>query len=383
MTPAGPRPLTLDVTHLVARAAGRGFTGIEVFDRAVATRLLAEGRLAAGLHYGLWSPHVLDPAHVKRALEARPASPIFSMARALVPELLRGSGAIPLNAIYLNLAHYLFEHPRFFRWLPRRPDVTAVFMIHDFLPRLYPEYFPKRKLAIFERRLATALSHGGAFVVSTAVVAEQLRGELRRLGRAEAPVLVQPLPSSLPEPPTVARSGDYFLMLGTIEPRKNHLLALNLWRRLASERRSLPRLVIVGERGWENEQTLALLERSPALRGNVIERSGLAAAELAALVKGARALLAPSFDEGYGLPMVEALTLGTPVIASDIPVFREVSQGCARLLSPLDGDAWAAEIIRMSEDRAYEAAARECAAQFAPPSWAGYFAALDAFLDSL
>ena len=57
----------------------------------------------------------------------------------------------------------------------------------------------------------------------------------------------------------------------------------------------------------------------------------------------------PSFDEGYGLPVVEALTLGTPVIASDIPVFREISQGFATLLAPLNGGDWRETILAFSE----------------------------------
>ena len=101
------------------------------------------------------------------------------------------------------------------------------------------------------------------------------------------------------------------------------------------------------------------------------------------MIAGARALLAPSFDEGYGLPIVEALSLGTPVVASDCEVMREIAQGCARLLSPLDGKGWTAEIERLATDDAYFASAQEDAADFSPPNWRDYFESLDEFIGSV
>ena len=67
--------------------------------------------------------------------------------------------------------------------------------------------------------------------------------------------------------------------------------------------------------------------------------SGLSSEALRRLLANARALLAPNFAEGYAIPLVEALAIGAPVVCSDIPVFREVTQDCATFLSPLDGRA--------------------------------------------
>ena len=101
-----------------------------------------------------------------------------------------------------------------------------------------------------------------------------------------------------------------------------------------------PHLLLIGKRGWKNEQVLDLLNRCPSLQGVVREHNALPDQEVARLLKGARALLFPSFGEGYGLPLTEALSLGVPAICSDIPVFREVGNGVPTYLDPLDGLGW-------------------------------------------
>jgi len=99
---------------------------------------------------------------------------------------------------------------------------------------------------------------------------------------------------------------------------------LNVWRRLAERPGpATPKLVVVGKRGWLNENVTDLMSRSPALRASVIEASGLSTPALRRLLAGARALLMPSFAEGFGLPVAEALAAKVPVIASNLEVFQE------------------------------------------------------------
>jgi len=100
-----------------------------------------------------------------------------------------------------------------------------------------------------------------------------------------------------------------------------------------------PHLVMIGRRGWENEAVIDHLDRSSAVRKLVHEITDLTDEQVAALIRGARALLAPSLAEGFDLPVIEALTLGAPVIASDIPVHRELARA-AQLIDPLDGLGW-------------------------------------------
>ncbi|MBN8829224.1 MAG: glycosyltransferase family 4 protein, partial [Sphingomonadales bacterium] len=177
----------------------------------------------------------------------------------------------------------------------------------------------------------------------------------------------------------------YFVMLGTIEGRKNHLLLLAIWADLARRLGpAAPQLVIIGKRGWESEQAVDMLERSDAIRGHVIELSRCEDALLAAYLRGARALLFPSFVEGYGLPLVEALACGTPVIASDLEVFRELAGDIPEYLSPVDGLGWA----RAVEDYAAPQSARRAAqldrmGGWRAPTWEAHFAGVDRWLERI
>jgi glycosyltransferase involved in cell wall biosynthesis len=141
------------------------------------------------------------------------------------------------------------------------------------------------------------------------------------------------------------------------------------------------KLVLVGGAGWENEQTLNLLNRAEDLRARVRVVSGLSRPALRRLIANSRGLLMPSFAEGYGLPVVEALTLGAPAIVSDIPIFHEVSQGAARFVAPHDGAGWLAAV----EEYAARAPRSRAAATgaFEPPTWPKYFAAVERFVQNL
>ena len=96
------------------------------------------------------------------------------------------------------------------------------------------------------------------------------------------------------------------------------------------------------------------------------------------LMDNAQAVLMPSFGEGYGLPVHEALTAGAPVLASDTPAFREIEAAGLTLLSPLDGEAWLAAVVALSDKARGDPTGR-----LKPEGWANYFTALDAFVDAL
>jgi glycosyltransferase involved in cell wall biosynthesis len=428
------RPIYHDASYLIARlgcVAPDGFTNV---DLAYARRL-AKMPDARFLRLRRREPAVLDADNVRRVVAshdrafahptarraatfasvraavlgppnaasrphggARPLLGLADLAAEWRADLQRArirssgsAGPIEEGAIYLSVAQYRLEHPREFDWLDRRRDIRPVFLLHDFLPLDHPEFFAAGYAAMFDRRMATALARARGLIVTSHAVRDRLAEEVARRGLAPVPVLVAPLPSPVavsPEAglddPDLARA-PYFVMVAAIEPRKNHLFLLSVWRLMAeaAEARGepVPRLVLVGRRGRESEQVIDMIERSHFASRHVIEAPGLCYEDLARLVANARAALVPSFAEGYGLPIVEALALGTPVLASDIPVFHEVSRGCALFRNPVDGLGWT-EAIRDLTDRtsATSRRAKEMAARFEPPSWDGYFDDVLAFL---
>jgi len=146
--------------------------------------------------------------------------------------------------------------------------------------------------------------------------------------------------------PRIAGDRPYFLCLGTIEPRKSHITLLHIWRRFAETHGAdAPRLLIVGRRDWENEHVVDMLVRCESTRPHVVELGLLPGSQVARLMAGARALLMPSFCEGYGLPAAEALASGVPVVCSDICFHREIGHGVPDFIDPIDSSAWMRAVL--------------------------------------
>jgi glycosyltransferase involved in cell wall biosynthesis len=292
---------------------------------------------------------------------------------------------LPRSARYLNVSQYPLDRIAAADAFASRPDLKPAFFIHDLLPLQAPEYFKPSEYERHRRRLANLARIAAGAIVSSEAVREDLTAHLKSLGRADLPILRPRMPIS----PIFAAGRDigeaplartpYFVLCGTIEPRKNHLMILHVWRELARRRgRETPKLLLIGARGWENENVLDMLDRCPQLRGCVLEVSGLSTPALKRVVAGAAALLMPSFAEGFGLPVAEALAVGAPVIASDLPVFREIAGGRFTPLSPLDALGWLAAIESHARMRPDTAATPNAAA---PADDA--FAEVEAFLASV
>ncbi len=251
--------------------------------------------------------------------------------------------------IYVISSQLHMERPAPIERLKKDGKLRLAYFVHDILPATLPEYFPRDAKDRCVRRMQATARLADIIIAGSRDTAHAFQKAFGQ-GQRKLSIVVAPpglsIPTIPPEPAQVSSASPYFVMVGTIEPRKNHLLLLKLWRTLHAELgQNAPRLILIGSRGWENENVIDMLERSPALTSLVEERSRASDNEMAALVRGARALLMPSFAEGYGLPLAEALALGAPVLCSDIAVFREVGGDVPEFIDPLDGPTWRQAII--------------------------------------
>ncbi len=407
-----PPPIAYDITRLVTRVLNLTPNGIDRVDHALAAhfvdpaaadrfgliatavltpRLFSAAASRAAIdgiadHWGEASDPEGDPAYLKVAAHLAGTAPgdQISITRkqklaVSVPRVEQGrSGrvagilrwckqyggpigdsprkALPRGARYLNVSQFPLWIASYFAWLETRPDIKAVFFIHDLLPLELPEYFRAAEYERHRRRLVNLARFGAAAIVTTETVAESLAAHLASIGRKDMPILVAPVPvapvfHAAPHRTSTQGPLPYFVMCGTIEPRKNHLMILHVWRELVRrDGAAAPKLVIVGTRGWMFAPVVDLLERSALLAGHVVEVSGLSTPAMKLLLDGARALLMPSFAEGYGLPVREALAAAVPVIASDIAAFRSISSDLLTRVGPIDGEAWLETIRALARD---------------------------------
>lgn len=171
-------------------------------------------------------------------------------------------------------------------------------------------------------------------------------------------------------------AGGYILFLGTLEPRKNVGVLLDAYAHLLDRTNATPALVLAGRATADSAAWLDRIVRPP-FAGRVEHRGYVPGAERERLFAGARVLVLPSLDEGFGLPVLEAMSAGVPVVASNRGSLPEVLGDAGALVDARDADALAAAIARMVEDDAY---ARACAerglARAAAFSWARTAAAI-------
>lgn len=296
------------------------------------------------------------------------------------------SANIPTNAAYLNVGQYTPAIPHFLRWLDTRRDVKPVFMLHDAIPLDNPECVSRHGLRHHEKLVRSVARYAAGLIVTTAHARETISRALAAEGRSGIPTLSISLPlaesfDSDASPAPLIADVPYFVVCGAIEPRKNHLLLLQVWRMLCRSSNPVPHLVMIGSVGWQGRRILEEIHSCPEAREKIHHVAGLSTPAMKALVAGSLGLLSPSLAEGFGLPVVEALHLGAPVVASDIPAHREVAGDRAVLLDPHDAPAWRNAVDVLSRDRTQRCVPRP--ASEATRERLSCFDAISGFLEAL
>lgn len=243
-----------------------------------------------------------------------------------------------------------------------------IVMIHDAIPVEYPEFHAPAAVRRFRKKLEIASKYADRVISISNAACESVAKVLEETGRVPEILRAyigltkfQPKYANFPEAIDLTRP--YYVTVGTIEPRKNHNLLLDVWQELPENG---PQLVICGTRGWMNT---SLFERLDAGARNVIELPNLKDETIAAVIAESQGLLFPTFAEGFGLPPVEALSLGVPVYCSDLPVFYEVLGEAAVYLPKGNYKAW----LRTLKETPNGNANKVQIEKFVAPTWDEHF----------
>lgn len=240
---------------------------------------------------------------------------------------------------------------------PIHPAISLV-TVHDLGYRVFPHMHPRLQRAYLDwstrwnvraamHLLADSMATKADLITHYAAPAEKISvaypGFDETLSPARNPATIAAVKARYTIP------GDYFLYLGTLQPRKNLARLVDAFAALASETSAT--LVLAGKRGWLYNDLIAQTTRL-GLEGRVILTGYVAAADKAALFSGALAFVFPSLYEGFGMPVLEAQACGCPVITSTTSSLPEVAGDAALLVDPGDTAAIAAAMRRLASDAA-------------------------------
>lgn len=233
--------------------------------------------------------------------------------------------------------------------IPALTGAPCLPIVLDLISFLYPQY-QMRRTRLFERVFMPRAIRRHPIIVGT----ETTRGDVeRRFGQVRS-VVVPPWTSARTAGAHDRSALDrldvrppYVLYIGTVEPRKNVLVAARAVAELRSRGRDL-RLVLVGGRGWIGAEVARKIDEAEA-EGTVRSMGYLSDGDRDALLGSATCLVLPSVYEGFGMPLLEAMATGIPCVTSNAPVFEEVA-GDAALHLPDDFHVWSASLERLLLD---------------------------------
>lgn len=241
-------------------------------------------------------------------------------------------------------------------WLIRTPCAPMVFDLVAFDPALRPQ----RRSGVIERAtLGVAVRRCAALLAISQATADALvarypaaRGKVTVAPLAAAPTLDGPsaaLPDGVPDE-------GFVLAVGTLEPRKNLPRLVDAYRGLPGKLQAAHPLVVTGRLGWDAGDTVDALR---SLDGRAVQTGFVADAQLAALYRRCALFAYPSLGEGFGLPVLEAMAAGAPVLASDRSSLPEVGGDAAAYCDPTDTAAIARELEALLRDEGRRATMRE------------------------
>ncbi len=228
--------------------------------------------------------------------------------------------------------------------LPRIVPKRTVVTVHDASFLGYPQFYPPSARAILAAGLKDACRRAGLIIVPSKFVAEQLAP----LRLTDISVIPHGVRISKPVTHYSLLPTPRFIVLGRVEKKKNPEVVIDAFAKFA-RRHPDHRLIFVGGMSYGSDEIVAKVQGSEV--SDRIEFTGpLPDNEMYRLVKNAAALLHPCPIEGFGMPVIEAMALGTPVIAASVGAAAEAAGDAALLVSPLEADKWSEAMEQVTFD---------------------------------
>lgn len=249
----------------------------------------------------------------------------------------------------------VFHSPDFIP--PRKTRAASVITVHDLAFLLYPRFLTTASARYYGQ--VDPASRSASHII--AVSQSTKRDVTRLLGVPNEKVTViyeaahplfRPVDKSLAKAHVKAKygiEGDFILFVSTLEPRKNLPTLLAAYHRLITSYKNQTELVIAGHKGWLTQEVDQTIDKYH-LRERVCFLGSVDNESLASLYNAARVFALPSFYEGFGLPPLEAMACGTPVIVSNTSSLPEVVGDAGVLVDPNDVEAWSAALARVLSD---------------------------------
>jgi glycosyltransferase involved in cell wall biosynthesis len=302
----------------------------------------------------------------------------FSLARArkrnLGPMLKRH---LPNRIAYYNTGHSNITSS-LFRGIRDVPSARIFVLLHDTIPLDFPQFQRTGTVEQFREKLRLVQANADVIICNSEATRADTVRHMSACGSVPALCVAHlgHTPNCLPIGDSMAAPdilNPFFLCLGTIEPRKNHKLLLDIWTGPLREimGHDLPHLVICGSRGWRNEDVFEQLDSLAEKSDHIHEYAGLDDAVINVLMKRSAGLLFPSFAEGFGLPLIEAAALGTPILCNTLPVIHEVLADIPIYAEVSDSYSWASKIANLARQDGNRDKYRKIT--HSPPTWDQHF----------
>lgn len=330
-------------------------TGIGQYAKSLAERLVASPDVDLHLFYAaIWSGDI-------RTGPIKEIGALKDFIKKVVPQPYRVSRAVQqwrFNLGVRRIRPHIYHEPNF---LPFRFDGPTVITAHDLSWIRFPETHPVERVAVMNEIFPRSLAAASHVVTDAEFVRQEI---IQEFGHPPERVTSVPLgarpifrPRLQAECASVLAERNleyrrYILCVGTLEPRKNLELAIRTYAQLPSAYRKSYPLVTVGMKGWLTSRLESVMQ--PLVASGELHPLGFTTDdELAALYAGAMVLVYPSLYEGFGLPPLEAMASGTPVIVSNRSTLPEVVGDAGVIIDAEDERALREALLRFAEDPAF------------------------------